>query len=184
MGREGCSAHSGGHRRVPSSLTTDKVPSVGAHHAASVSQEAPLSFIYYLFNLVAAPTSATCYKKRSKAGFGAPPAASVRRGGKRKVLSWPPPHTGRAPAKGSGGGAGTALPGLSLFPLVRDANEGKKSIKTLCFEVFFCHVTPGRPKGPRQPKEHPPQQLGSAPQLLKLQAWFQKEQVFFKQLWK
>lgn len=72
----------GGHRCVPSSLTTVKVSSVGAHHAASLSQEAPLSFIYYLFHLVAAPTSASCYKKRSKTGLGTLPASSVCRGGK------------------------------------------------------------------------------------------------------
>lgn len=141
MGREGCSAHSGGHRRVPSSLTTDKVPSVGAHHAASVSQEAPLSFIYYLFNLVAAPTSATCYKKRSKVGLGAPPAASVRRGGKRKVLSWPPPHTGRAPAKGSGGGAGTALcpacPSSRSYGMQTKEKSQLRLYVSRCFSVML-----------------------------------------------
>lgn len=46
-GGTGAQPTQGGHRRVPSSLTTDKVSSVDAQHTASVSQEAPLSFIYY-----------------------------------------------------------------------------------------------------------------------------------------
>lgn len=74
-----------------SSLRAAKASFEGHHRTASASQEASLSFIYYLFYLVAAPTSANCYKKRMKAGLVTLPEGNAA--------------THRVP----GGGAGIAL---------------------------------------------------------------------------
>lgn len=82
----------------PSWLRAAEASFEGHHRTAPASQEASLSCIYYLFYLVAAPTSANCYKKRMKAGLVTLPEGIAA--------------THRVP----GGGAGIALPRPAALP--------------------------------------------------------------------
>lgn len=93
-----------------------------------VRQPRGSAFIYYLFHLVAAPTSASCYKKRSTAGLGALPAASEHRGGKGPARAAAHPE---GACRGCGAVRARLCPACPL-PAPTGYQLGKKSIK-----IFF-----------------------------------------------